>query len=270
MQYAAKIICIMVVSLGFAATAVAAWQTPGVSVQALAEQNSVPPVGVTATVKDPYFRITSADVANAVTEQLQQQGVEKKPQASLNAGTPNVIYAADHALQIAIHALQVDPQTKRWQAQAHILSQGKTETVKPVSGFYDAMIEVPVLNRQLHQRDVIAESDLSIMLLPERQLRKDTLTDKKAMIGQSPRSIVSANRAIRRNELTQPVVIKKGDLVEMNFTTKYMHIKTSGIALEDGAQGAAIRVKNEKSGKAVSGRVEDNGKVEVNSSAAAI
>ena len=90
------------------------------------------------------------------------------------------------------------------------------------------------------------------------------------MLGQSPRSIISAQRAIRANELTQPVVIKKGEAVEMSFTTKYMHIKTTGIALEDGAKGASIRVKNEKSGKAVSARVEDAGKVEVNGSGAAI
>ena len=252
------------------APAHAAWQTPGMPTQALAAQQNMPPVGINATVSEPYFKITSEDVAKAVTVQLQQQGVENKPEASMNAGTPQVFYSADHALQVAIHALQVDPQTKRWQAQAYILTNGQTETVKPVSGFYDAMVEVPVLNRQLQAHDIISEGDISIRAMPERQLRKDTITDKKLMLGQSPRSIISAQRAIRANELTQPVVIKKGEAVEMSFTTKYMHIKTTGIALEDGAKGASIRVKNEKSGKAVSARVEDAGKVEVNGSGAAI
>jgi flagella basal body P-ring formation protein FlgA len=201
---------------------------------------------------------------------LQQQGVENKPQASLNAGSPQVLYSADRVLSVAIHGLQIDPQTKRWQAQAYIISNGQTETVKPVSGFYDAMVDVPVLNRQLQARDVIAEGDLSIRSMPERQLRKDTITDKKLLIGQSPRSIISATRAIRANELTEPVVIKKGEGVEMKYSTRYMQIRTTGIALEDGAKGAFIRIKNEKSGKAISARVIDSGKVEVNSSAASI
>jgi flagella basal body P-ring formation protein FlgA len=256
--------------LALLSPAMAAWQTPGVPTHTLAAQQAQPPVGLVATVNDPYFKISSTDVANAVTEQLQKQGVEKKPQASMNAGTPAVIYSANRPLQLAIHGLQIDPQTKRWQAQAYMLSNGQTESVKPVSGFYDAMVDVPVLNRQLQSRDVIAESDLSLRAMPERQLRKDTLTDKASLIGKSPRSIISANRAIRMNELTQPVVVKKGDGVEMHYSSQYMHIKTTGIALEDGAKGEFIRVKNEKSGKAVSAQVEDTGKVEVNHTAASI
>ncbi len=252
------------------APAHAAWQTPGMPTQQLAQQQPTPAVGISATVNDPYFKITGDDVAKAVTVQLQQQGVENKPEAMMNAGTPQVFYSADHALQVAIHSLQIDPQTKRWQAQACIISNGQTETVKPVSGFYESMVDVPVLTRQLQSHDVIADSDISIRSMPERQLRKDTITNKQLLIGQSPRSIISAQRAIRANEIAQPIVIKKGETVEMGFNTQYMHIKTTGIALEDGAKGATIRVKNEKSGKAVGARVVDAGKVEVNSSAASI
>ena len=265
-----KFLTFLVSGLLASSSALAAWQTPGMPTQTLAAQQAAPPVGISATINEPYFKITSADVANAVTAQLQQQGVENKPQASLNAGSPQVLYSADRALNVAIHGLQIDPQTKRWQAQAYIISNGQTETVKPVSGFYDAMVDVPVLNRQLQARDVIADADLSTRSMPERQLRKDTITDKKLLIGQSPRSIISATRAIRANELTAPVVIKKGEGVEMNYSTKYMQIRTTGIALEDGAKGAFIRIKNEKSGKAISARVIDSGKVEVNSSAASI
>ena len=41
-----------------------------------------------------------------------------------------------------------------------------------------------------------------------------------------------------------------------------------GIALQDGAKGEMIRVKNDKSEKAVSGRVVANGRVEVNTTPA--
>ena len=80
-----------------------------------------------------------------------------------------------------------------------------------------------------------------------------------------PRASISADRPIRSSELAEPIVIKRGELVEMRYQTPHMTIKTSGVALEDGSVGSAIRVKNEKSEKAVTARVEAAGRVSVNS-----
>lgn len=248
-----------------APAALAAWQTPGQSTAQMAAAAQTAP-GITATVSEPFYKITAEDVGKAVAEQLQLQAVAPHAQAILTPGTPPLIYAADHALQVAIHALQIDPDTKRWQGQAYILANGQTEIVKPVSGTYDVLVDVPVLIHQLRTHDVIAQSDIAMRPMPQRQLRKDTVTDAATLIGQSPRSAISAERPIRATEVTAPVVIKKGDAVELSFQTKYMSIKTTGVALEDGAVGAAIRVKNEKSEKAVSGRVASAGHVEVNPS----
>lgn len=255
-------------ALSFTATnALAAWQTPNVSTQEMAEQQATPAPGITATVSAPYYKINGVDVIKAVATQLEQQGVVKKAEVTLNGGDQVVFLSADHALQVVIHALQVDPSTKRWQAQAYIMSTGKTEMVKPIGGFYGAMIDVPVLTRQFGQHDVIEATDIVTRAMPERQLRKETITDAKDLIGKSPRSAISADRPIRATEIAMPIVIKRGDAVEMTYTTQYMHIKTSGVALEDGAKGSLIRIKNDKSEKAVSGRVEAAGRVEVNSTA---
>ncbi len=144
------------------------------------------------------------------------------------------------------------------------MSAGKTEIVKPIAGFYGAMIDVPVLTRQLAQHDVIEEKDIAIRSFPERQLRKDTVTDSKDLIGKSPRSAISPDRSIRMSEIAMPIVIKRGEPVEMTYDTQYMHIKATGVALEDGAKGSLIRIKNDKSEKAVTGRVEGPGHVQVN------
>ena len=250
--------------------ALAAWQPTGIPTQQLAEMQTIPAPGISTTVSAPassYFNITAEDAGKAVADQLVLQAVEKKAEVSLAAGSPRVLYSADHPLKIVIHSLQVDPNAKRWQAQAYILSGGKTETVQPISGTYIAMIDVPVLTRQLGRNDVIAASDLTTKAFPDRQLRKETVTDMAQLVGQSPRAVISMGRPIRLNELSAPIVIKKGDAVQMTYTNKYMSIKATGIALQDGAKGELIRIKNDKSGKAVSGRVESAGHIEVNNSA---
>jgi flagellar basal body P-ring formation protein FlgA len=245
----------------------ASWQTPGAPVQVMAQSQAVPPVGITTSISQAYFNITSEDVSKAVAAQLQLQAIVPKADVSLSAGSPATLYSADHPLKLVVHALQVDTQARRWQGQANILANGKTETVRPISGIYTALIDVPVLTKQLGRTDVVEASDISIKSVSERLIRKDTVTDAKQLIGQSPRATISTNRPIRVSEISAPIVIKKGDTVQMTFTNPFMSIKTSGIALADGAKGEMIRVKNEKSERAVSGRVAAAGRVEVNNDA---
>lgn len=244
----------------------AGWQYP----KAIAANDAAPvtaaPAAVIATT--PFFNVTSEDVGRAVAEQIKSQGIETKTvRARLNPGTPLVLYSADHALRVNVQALQIDPATHRWQGQAVIVSGGRTETIKPVAGTYETIIQVPVLTRQLGTSDVIEASDLGSIDMPERQLHKDTVTDASSIIGKSPRRGISPDRPIRTAEIMEPVVIKKGQPVDMTFTTPYVHIRAQGEALEDGSVGALIRVKNNKSEKAVSARVVSAGHVETNTEA---
>lgn len=255
--------CIAAMAAGAAMPVQAAWETPRAATLQLAEQNAIPAPGITATVNRAYYQITSGDVARTVAEQLQSQAVETKAQATLNPGTPSVLYSGDRTITLVVHGLQVDPQTKRWQAQAHFMVNGKTESVRPVGGLYEKLVDVPVVSRQLNRDSVIEEKDLTFKAMPERQLRKDVILDTKQLIGTAPKSGITPGRPIHANEIAAPLVIKRGDLVEMAFHTTHIHIKTTGIALEDGSKGATIRVKNQKSQLAVSAKVEAAGRVTV-------
>lgn len=249
-------------------SASAAWQTPGTPTEVIATAQATPPVGITATLAPAYFNITADDVGKAVAEQLRLQAVTQKADVSLAAGSAGILHSANHPLKVVIHALQIDTQSRRWQAQANIVAGSKTETVKPVSGTYMPLIDVPVLTRQLSKTDVIEEKDIGSKAIADRFMRKDMITDAKLLIGQSPRSMISADRPIRAGEVSSPILIKKGTSVQLTFTNPYMRLKATGVALQDGAQGDMIRVKNDKSEKAVSGRVVANGRVEVNTSPA--
>ncbi len=246
------------------------WQYP----QAVA---SVPPTGidisprrtaiaVTVSAPAPYFTVSADDIGKAVSAQIRGAGrIRQGRQSHAAAPARRARFTPPTTrLPSASRALQVDSAAHRWQGQAYILSNGKTETVKPIAGFYQTQIDVPVLTRQLGASDVIAASDIEMKPMSERQLRKDTITDAAQLIGKSPHRMVSAERPIRAEEIAMPLLIKKGQTVEMTYTTAYVHIRDQAEALEDGAAGETIRVKNSKSGKAVSSRVVDAGHVEAN------
>lgn len=247
------------------APANAAWEVAGVVVtpEIYAAQMEAEP-GVAATAGTPYFSITADDVAVAVAAQLQAQAVAPKVQVTLAAGADKILYSANRPLNLIVHALQVDTQSHRWQAQANIIAGGKTVSVKPVGGIYVGLVDVPVFTRQMSRNDIIESGDLTTKSIPETQLRKETVTDAGKLIGLSPRAVISANRPIRQSEVNLPIIVKKGENVQMTYTTPSISIKTSGVALQDGAMGDNIRVKNDKSEKAVSGHVAGEGHIEVN------
>lgn len=250
-----------------ASQAHAAWQTPAQAAQMQVAAVTTPAVAapITLTSQPAYFAITNDDVTSEVARQLQNQGFRDGVKATVNPGTAPVLATANHPLKLVIHALQVDTDASLWQGQAYIMDGNKTEAVKPIAGRYDSVITVPVLTRQLRKGDVIEQADLEFKKIPERQLRKDSITDASRLIGNSPIRMISAGRAIRSAEISAPTMVKKGQTVEMLYTTPYMKIRTTGQALEDGSDGALIRVQNATSQKAVSGRVIASGQIEVNS-----
>jgi flagella basal body P-ring formation protein FlgA len=211
-----------------------------------------------------YFELSTKDLERAVATQLQEQNLAEQVRATvLPSGTP-IFYRADHPITLKLMAMQVDAAAKRWQANAHIIANGKTERVTPVSGRYDELIAVPILKRQITNRDVIAAEDLETQTIASSKLRQDIITDKSGLIGRSARRTISANRPVRTSEVMSPIVISKGANIEMVYRTPYIAIRTSGEALEDGTTGAIVRVKNIDSGRAVSAKVLDANRVEVN------
>ncbi len=121
-----------------------------------------------------------------------------------------------------------------------------------------------MLNRQVNHKDVITESDLSMKEVVERRTNKDTATSKEQLIGQSVIRAISANRPIRLSEVRTPILINKGQAVEITYSTPFMTLRTMGQALEDGAQGSLIRIKNNDTDRAISARVKSSDRVEAN------
>lgn len=260
-----RITLLSLLALMAAPAAHAAWQTPAQVVQMAALENGEA-IPSTPAANPEFFQITPEDVGLAVAAEMQKQGFKDPVEATLTPAPAAAFYAADHPLTIVIQGLRIDPDAQLWQGQLHVMSNGATEAVKPVAGRYETIRRIPVLSRSLRSGDLIDASDVVFKNVPERQIRKDTITEATYLIGQSPVRSISSGRPVRSTEIAQPTVIEKGQLVEMNYTTPYMSIRTTGEALENGSAGSLIRVKNTKSEKAISARVVAAGKVEVNTS----
>ena len=81
-------------------------------------------------------------------------------------------------------------------------------------------------------------------------------------VGQTSRRSLRAGDVLRNSSLTAPVLVKRGDAVVMIARIEGIEVSTAGEALDAGAKGATIRVKNSASGQTLRMRVTAPGTVE--------
>lgn len=124
----------------------------------------------------------------------------------------------------------------------------------------DAAVSATVLRRG----HTITEKDIDVERVEINRSYLQIFPNKDSLVGKRVR------RTIHPNDIIDPRFIDKAYLVQENqpviIEVNQLGIEASmsGIAMEDGALGETVTVKNKNSGKAVPGTVVDKNKVLVN------
>ena len=107
----------------------------------------------------------------------------------------------------------------------------------------------------------VDESNVTIEYRDTRRIRGEILDDLSSVIGTRAKRKLSAGNILTRKNIC---FVCKGSHVTLIAKSKSFMIKTVGIALKDGGIGEQISVRNEKSGRTVTGRVSAINKVIIN------
>ncbi len=121
-----------------------------------------------------------------------------------------------------------------------------------------AIAETLVAGRTLPAGSVLAEADLRMK--PDKAAGGLT---KAEAVGRETRVTVYEGRPIRANQLIQPALIDRNQIVPLRYQSAGLQILTEGRALDRGAAGDVIRVLNTASRNTVSARVTPEGQLEV-------
>jgi flagella basal body P-ring formation protein FlgA len=125
----------------------------------------------------------------------------------------------------------------------------------------EELFPVIVSSTMIAKGELIAEEHLKLDFLAKYFVRTTHIDDKSLLIGSRSKRVIREGMPIGMHQIC---MVCKGDVINIYARTTTLTIKTVGIALEDGNIGEQIQVKNQKSGKIVSGRVKDVDSVEVN------
>lgn len=132
-----------------------------------------------------------------------------------------------------------------------------------VTGAVDEWKEIPIAIRTLGKGQVVKPEDVRMARLNVSALPRDAASDEKSVVGRSLSQEVSAGDFFKAGKLSVPPVVTEGQQITVRFRTKSLEATATGIALESGAAGEEIRVKNSVSKKIITGNVVEPGLVEI-------
>lgn len=121
--------------------------------------------------------------------------------------------------------------------------------------------EVAVLAAPVAANEVLTDAHVTV---GQRDITSiaDPVIHPVDAVGQTSRRLLRAGDVLRNNSLSAPVLVKRGDAVVMIARIEGIEVSTAGEALDSGARGATVRVRNSASGQTVRMRVTAPGTVE--------
>lgn len=123
--------------------------------------------------------------------------------------------------------------------------------------------QVTVAASQISQGEVLTSEKLRYERMNTGRLATGYFTDMSKVIGLETRRPLTPGMVITDLMLNKPIVIKRGNLVNIVARIGSMEVTTVGKAMQDGYVGQLIRVQNINSNKFISGKVLDEGTVQV-------
>jgi flagella basal body P-ring formation protein FlgA len=130
-------------------------------------------------------------------------------------------------------------------------------------GSYDEIVSVPALSTRIPHGTVIKEENIEYVDVEKHKLRHDTVLDKSELIGKSLKHSKSELRPIRKRDVQREQVVKRSDNIDIVFETEAITLTAKGVAMEDGAKGDVIRVRNTSSNKIIMAKIKNSSEVKV-------
>jgi flagella basal body P-ring formation protein FlgA len=123
--------------------------------------------------------------------------------------------------------------------------------------------QVLVTARTIGLHDLITADSLRYQRLDIGRLTSGYYTEKDKLIGLAVRRSLPPGLPITDDVLIKPILVKCGSMVTILAHIGDLEVQTFGQALQNGAEGQLIRVRNSSSGRILTGRVIDASEVEV-------
>jgi flagella basal body P-ring formation protein FlgA len=125
------------------------------------------------------------------------------------------------------------------------------------------MVDAVVLTQSLSAGSILTRDALRATRLPAGAFRGDAAVTSNAVIGLALRHTLPAGQPLVMGDLVHPVLVTRNTTVHMMLSAGGLVLSAEGVALEDGAMGAHIRVQNPSSHAVMLGEITGADEVKI-------
>ena len=141
--------------------------------------------------------------------------------------------------------------------------------LRRVTGRAYAVLDVPVLTRDMQPGDVVRQQDIDWVRLPANRVSQNMIASLDHLVGMSPRRPARAGEPLRQSDMSPPIVVDKGAQVDVTLVSGSLTLTARGRALQSGAVGDIVNVLNTRSNRTVQGVVTGPNMVTIDTPGAA-
>jgi len=172
--------------------------------------------------------------------------------------TPRDLHA-DQKIDRITHIQYGSNSSRRFAAE--IMISGVPYTVE---GKFEEASLIPAFKSYVQKGHIVEFTDLITVKVANKRMAPHLFKNTDELLGKSAKRKLSPNQPIHAKDIVQPDVIKKGANIKMLFEKSGLKIEATGVALEGGAIGDFIKVKNIDSNKIIKAKVTDEATVSTN------
>jgi flagella basal body P-ring formation protein FlgA len=132
-----------------------------------------------------------------------------------------------------------------------------------IDGYVTRFKEVPVARHPVKRGDVLGDNDIVKARISLTQIPDDLVLEPTDLSGMEVSRSIGEGQFFQTRFLKIAPVVQTGAVVSIQYTKGLLQATASGTALDDGPQGAIVRVRNDASRKILKGRVVSESVVEV-------
>lgn len=246
-----------------------AWVHPGQVASALKQhgwaedQYAITGSGPVKVVRN-YAAISSESIRSAVVEFIERHAPWDADQMKIRP----IHYKQSHQLPPGDVALQVTaPKHTDWLGavpfKVNLLVDGHLVQRTSVPAYIEVWQDVVLTAKPLGRNQPITSGDIQTQKMNLARVPAKAVVRPDQAIGKRANRSIAVNSILRTDQIEDPLMVRKGDIVQVLAESQALRIATQAVAKENGALGDNIQVMNLQSKKNIFAQVVDAQTVKV-------
>ncbi|HLI67684.1 MAG TPA: flagellar basal body P-ring formation chaperone FlgA [Caulobacteraceae bacterium] len=132
-----------------------------------------------------------------------------------------------------------------------IVPTGASGPSGPLPGPAGQMADALTYTRNIAAGEIVQATDIAFTRVARFALPADAPLDAGGVIGKTARRPLRSGSAVAAHDLSNPIVVKRGDVVEVVYRADQITLTLQGQAMGDAAAGDPVDVQNTASKKVV-------------------